>query len=55
MISLNDARRLLGAAAKSLSDEEILSQRDALRELAEIALETRAERIQHRLLQNTPE
>ena len=40
MIALSECRRILGSTAQSLSDDEVLSIRDALRELAEIALET---------------
>jgi hypothetical protein len=46
MISLADSKRILGSAAQNLSDQEILSIRDLLRELAEIALETKVENIQ---------
>jgi len=40
MISLPECRRILGATAERFSDDEMLSIRDALRELAELALET---------------
>jgi len=46
MISLPECRRILGSTAQSLSDGEVLSIRDALRELAEIALETISERME---------
>ena len=42
MITLADCRRILGETAKSLSDEEVLKVRDQLRELAELALESRS-------------
>ena len=54
MISLADARRILGPAAHNLSDGEMLSIRDSLRELAEIALETKAEGIQPSLENHLP-
>jgi hypothetical protein len=41
MISLADSKRILGPDAHNLSDEEIANIRDLLRELAEIALETK--------------
>jgi len=41
MLSLDECKRTLGPVAEKLSDEEILDIRDALRELAEIAWETR--------------
>ena len=40
MISLHECRRILGSTGERFSDDEILSIRDALRELAELALET---------------
>jgi hypothetical protein len=40
MISLSECRRILGSTARELSDAEVLSIRDALRGLAEIALES---------------
>lgn len=40
MISLSECRRILGQTAKRLSDDEVSGIRDALRELAEITLET---------------
>ena len=43
MISLPECRRILGSTAERFSDNEILSIRDALRELAELALETMAD------------
>jgi hypothetical protein len=54
MLSLADSKRILGSAAQNLSDEEILSIRDSLRELAEIALETKAENIQRHLVPALP-
>ncbi len=54
MISLTDARRMLDPTAQSLSDEEVLRLRDAVRELAEIALEARAERLELSRLQKPP-
>lgn len=41
MLSLNECRRTLGPVGESLSDEEVLEIRDALRALAEIAWEAR--------------
>jgi len=43
MISLADSKRILGRAAQNLSDDEILSIRDSLRDLAEIFLEIKVE------------
>ena len=40
MISLPECKRILGSIADNLSDSEVLSIRDGLRELAEIALDT---------------
>jgi hypothetical protein len=50
MISLSRCKEILGANAEGLSDEEILSIRDGLCELARVALEITAERIKKREL-----
>jgi hypothetical protein len=43
MLTLNEYKKLLGHAGENLSDEEVSRIRDALHELADIALEVFAQ------------